>query len=144
MTGAVEDRARRAPGSAGFSLVEAMVATIIATIAVVGLAYSFGLGRSFINRFEVARAAMAVAQDRLDILHVTRRSADDFSPDSVHIRPFNHAGRETGVEQWTVAWYDDPATPTSDDLKKVTVTVRWTQGSLTDSISLSRLFLPTN
>ena len=34
----------------GFTLVEAIVATTIATIAVVGLAYSFGTGRALVNR----------------------------------------------------------------------------------------------
>src|SRR2546426_12733052 len=36
----------------GFSLIEAVVATVIAALAVVGLAHTFGLGRAFINRFE--------------------------------------------------------------------------------------------
>jgi Tfp pilus assembly protein PilV len=129
-------------GEAGFSLMEAIVATVIATVAVVGLAYTFGQGRALINRFEMARAALGVAQQRLELLHVEPRTSDAFSTDSLHVRPFVHAGRQAGFEEWAVSWYDDPSTPTANDLKKVTVIVRWTQGSLSDSVSLSRLFLP--
>jgi hypothetical protein len=118
-----------------------MVATVIATVAVIGLAYSFSLGRGFINRFEMARAGLATAQQRLELLHET--TDPTAMADSLHERPFNHGGREAGVESWTVAWYDDPGTPgSSQDLKLVTVTVRWSMGGLADSVRLSRLFLP--
>ena len=128
---------------AGFSLIEALAATVIATVAVVGLAYTFGLGRSFINRFEVARAALGIAQQRLELLHTEPLGSADFSEDSLHVRPFNHAGRELGTECWAVTWYDDPATPgMTHDLKRVTVTVRWMQGSVADSVIMSRLFYP--
>ena len=123
---------------------EALAATVIATIAVVGLAHTFGLGRAFINRFEVARAAMGVAQERLEKLHLTRRDSEDFSTDSLHVRPFEHAGREIGTEEWAVTWYDDPGTPNiTADMKKVTVTVRWGLGSLIDTVSVSHLFSPS-
>jgi hypothetical protein len=118
-----------------------MVATVIATVAVIGLAYSFALGRSFISRFEVARGALAVAQQRLELLH---GSADPTAmADSLHQRPFNHGGRQMGMEEWTVTWYDDPGTTTTtQDLKLVTVSVRWTMGSVSDTVRQSRLFLP--
>ena len=91
----------------------------------------------------MARAALGVAQQRLEILHVEHRDSIDFSTDSLHVRPFEHAGRQIGTEEWAVSWYDDPATPNMvDDLLRVTVTVRWNFGSLPDSVSLSRLFLP--
>lgn len=120
-----------------------MVAAVIAVLAVIGLAHTFGLGRAFINRFEVARAALGAAQERLELLQVTPRSSADFSPDSLHVRPFTHFGRQVGTEEWAVTWYDDPAMPGTNDLKRVTVTVRWIQGSLADSLSLSRLFQPS-
>jgi len=128
----------------GFSLIEAIASTIIATVAVVGLAHTFGLGRSFINRFEMARAALGAAQQRLEQLHPTVRTSVEFSTDSVHVRPFNHAGREAGTEEWTVSWYNDPdvSTAPSNDLKRVTVRVFWKQGTTTDTVALTRLFLP--
>jgi len=132
---------------AGFSLIEAIVATVIATIAVVGLAHTFGLGRSFINRFEVARAALGVAQQRLEILHTEPRTSDSFSMDSLglHIRPFNHGGREIGTEEWIVSWYNDPdpTTAPANDLKQVTVRVCWSHGTIADTVALTRLFLPS-
>lgn len=120
-----------------------MVAMIIAILAVVGLAYSFGLGRSFINRFEIARAALAVAQQRHESLFSLPRSATEFDADSIHVRPFSHGAREVGEERWQVTWYNDPSTTLrANDLKLVTVTVRWLQGSVPDSVNLSRLYLP--
>ena len=44
----------------GFSLMEAIVATAIAVIAVLGLAYSFGQGRAMIGRYEISRAAQRI------------------------------------------------------------------------------------
>ena len=121
-----------------------MVASVVATLALIGLAHTFGLGRSFINRFEVARAGLAVAQQRLELLGVGSRSTAGFTTDSLHVRPFVYGEREVGAEIWRVDWYDDRATPVvHDDLKRVTVIVRWTLGADTDSVSLSRLFLPS-
>ena len=117
-----------------------MVATVIATVAVLGLAYTFSLGRGFINRFEIARAALNAAESRLDQLH-DNLDSPDFSTDSTHVRPFNHAGREVGLEEWNVTWFDDPATFDSQDLKRVQVVVSWRLGGIPDTVRLSRLFL---
>jgi type II secretory pathway pseudopilin PulG len=125
----------------GFTLVEAMVATVLATVAVLGLAYTFSLGRGFINRYEIARSALTVAESRLDQLH-GNTSSSDFSTDSTHVRPFNHGGREIGLEEWTVVWFNDPATPNTQDLKRVTVIVSWTMGNQPDTVRLTRMFLP--
>lgn len=127
---------------AGFSLVEAIVATVIATIAVVGLAHTFGLGRSFINRFETARAALGVAQQRLEVLQAGSDPSSNLASGTLHFGPFNHGGHQIGTEEWVVSWYDDPATPDSTDLKRVTVRVFWSQGTISDTVALTRLFLP--
>lgn len=128
---------------AGFSLVEAIAATVIGTIAVIGLAYSFSLGRSFINRFEVARAGLGVAQQRLDLLRgIPKDSLGLLAGGSTHVRSFQHGGREVGTEEWTVSWFDDPATAGANDLKRVTVRVLWSRGSIADTVTLTRLFLP--
>ena len=127
---------------AGFSLMEAIVATVIATIAVVGLAHSFGLGRSFINRFETARAALGVAQKRLEIIHAGSDPLSNLATGILHLGPFEHGGHRVGSEEWNVTWYDDPATPDPRDLKLVTVRVFWSQGTISDTVTLTRLFLP--
>jgi hypothetical protein len=119
-----------------------MVAVVIAVLAAVGLAYSFGLGRSFINRFEIARAALGVAQQRLETLHTLPGAAAEFDTDSTHYREFYHGGAPAGLESWQVTWYNDPSTTRANDLKLITVTVSWRMGAVTDSVSLSRLFVP--
>ncbi len=126
----------------GFSLVEAIVATVIATIAVVGLAHSFGLGRSFINRYETARAALGVAQRRLETLHAGSDPTVNLATGIPHLAPFDHGGHRVGSEEWNVSWYDDPATTEPHDLKLVTVRVFWSQGTIPDTVTLTRLFLP--
>ena len=124
----------------GISLVEAIVASMVAAIAVLGLAHSFGLGRANINRFELARAAFAKAQARLEILHSDPKKCYEFAMDSLHVRPFNHAGREVGTETWRVSWQDDPLTPKENDLRLVTVKVGWTIAAVTDTVVMTRLF----
>ena len=123
---------------------EVVVAGVIAIIAALGLAYSFSVGRVQIDRFEVARAALAIAQQRMDSLSVLPASASAFSigmhPDPPI--PFNFEGSALGTEIWEVQWVNDPATKSYNDLKRVSVSVVWTQGTATDSVRLSRLFLP--
>jgi hypothetical protein len=130
---------------------EAMVGTLIAIVAVLGLAYSFGIGRGMIDRYRVARVALALAQRRMEVL-----SALPPGSDSLTIRnptgttygpnPFNVDGREVGAEEWTAEWYDDPLDrlAPSDlaphDLKLVTVRVIWRYESRPDTVLLSRLF----
>lgn len=118
-----------------------MVATVVATVAVLGLAYTFSLGRGFINRFEIARSALTVAESRLEQLHGDPDSPA-LSTDSTHVRPFNLGGREIGLEEWIVVWFNDPSIPGTQDLKQVTVIVSWSMSGQPDSVRLSRLFRP--
>jgi len=126
-----------------------IVATLIATIAVIGLAYTFSTGRGFINRFELARAAFAAAEGRLEALAVAPSGDPEMSitpPGSPHTAPFVVDGRVHGTESWTVVWRDMPvdgtggADPNPNDLKYVTVEVLYQQGTVRDTIRLSRLF----
>ena len=130
---------------------EVIAATVIATFAVVGLAYTFGLGRGFIDRYEVARAALAQAEGRLETLEV-HPSGDTLStPDEQHMSYFVVDGRVLGTERWVVRWVDDPADgtgqpgpdPNPRDLRRATVTVVFQMGSVEDSVQLSRLLPPT-
>lgn len=130
----------------GFSLIEVIVATVIAALAVIGLAHTFGLGRTFIQRFEVARVALGEVQLRLETL-ATRPSSDpDLAPGYHGPLPFVVHGVTVGEEGWNVVWVDDPADgtgaadPDPHDLKRVTVTVTWTVGAVGDSLQLSRVF----
>lgn len=129
-------------GERGLSLVEAVVATVITVIAVLGLAHTFGMGRGFIERFAIGRHALAVAQARMDALGVQPAST---SPDltlGVHPAlplPFNHGGQQVGTEHWRVTPYPDPS---AFGIKEVTVVVAWTQGTEQDSIRITRLVIP--
>jgi Tfp pilus assembly protein PilV len=130
---------------AGFSLMEAIVATLIATIAVIGLAYTFGLGRSFIDRFEVSRAALAAAQARVEALVAAPASSSDLAT-GAHNEDFVVNGLDLGEIHWVVGYWDDPADglgaadPNPNDLKIVTVEVSYRQGSAADTLRLSKLF----
>ncbi len=139
----------RPHGQGGFSLIEVMVAAVIAVIAVLGLAYTFSAGRGLIDRYAAARDALEAAERRLDVLAM-QALKDPAAPDlsaGAHgpvAHTLNH--NQTGSESWTVAWVDDPVDngagdPDPNDYKRVTVEVRWMQGGLQDRIRLSRNYL---
>lgn len=131
----------------GLGLAEVIVATVLATVAVLGLAYSFGTGRGLINRFEVARAAVAVAQSRLEVLSAIRDPNDlalaiPVNADSTtYTAPFVYQGSNVGTESWTIAWYHDPADPQPGHhtLKRVTEHVTWYAAGAGDAVDLARL-----
>jgi hypothetical protein len=136
-------RGERLQDESGFSIMEAMVATVIAVIAVIGLAHSFGLGRAFVDKFEIGRMAMSVATARREALSVLPSTAPDFAIGNHPAAPlpFNLEGAPIGTETWRVSWFDDPVTPgTTTDLRRVTVVVAWGQGIDADSVSMTRLF----
>jgi len=123
---------------------EAVVATVVSVIAVLGLAHTFGIGRGFIERFSIGRNALGVAQARMEALCVLPASTAPELATGVHAAiPFLHLGQPLGTEQWRVQWFDDPATSaTSLDLKQITVVVTWKQGIDQDSLKLTRLVIP--
>ena len=129
---------RAVPWERGFSLMEVLVALAISVIAVVGLAYSFGMGRAFINRFEVARAALGAAQDQMETLAVLSPS-DALLAVGPHSRPFLLGSDVVGTVAWNVTLVGASGYP-GTDLKQVSVMVSWTQGTMADTIHLSRLF----
>ncbi len=59
----------------GISLTEALTAATLSVIAVIGLAYSFGVGRSLVDRYEIARAALGEAQTQLESMSLWSRTA---------------------------------------------------------------------
>ena len=131
----------------GISLVESVVGMVITVITVVGLAHLFGNGRALINHSEVARAAYAVAQQRLELLARTATAGDltvGTHPDT--LLPFVYEGASMGSENWVVAWFDDPLDGqgagdlSPNDVKRVTVTVAWSQGSASDTVRVTRFF----
>lgn len=126
----------------GFSLIEALTATVIAVIAVLGLAYTFSVGRGQVNRYEVARAALGEAEGRMEqLLFVAdaRPASDSLVPGyRSPVAAFTYAGATLGTAWWHVDAYDDPVLPQSSDLRRLVVCVRWNT-SVPDSIQLSQL-----
>lgn len=132
----------------GFSLMEVVVAMVIAVIAVLGLAHSFAAGRSLIDRYETARAALAYAEGRVETMAgLSVPGHDPGNPDlntGWHGPVTVNLGNRTGSEKWFVEWKDDPVDKLApldsdpDDYKRVTMYIMWTQGANTDTVSLSR------
>lgn len=129
-------------GQQGFSLIEALTATVIAVIAVLGLAYTFSVGRGQVNRFEVARAALGEAEGRMETLLLvadTRPASDSLAPGyRSPLSAFRYAGATLGETWWHVAPYDDPDLPDNPDLRRLVVCVRWNT-SVADSVELRQL-----
>jgi len=127
----------------GFSLMEALTGATISVIAVLGLAYSFGVGRGLVNRYEVARAALGEAQSQLESLRLLRPGDPTLAFGYVSPpTPFRYEGATLGNSNWRVLAYDEPSLPGTRNLKRVVVTVRWQQDARTDSVSLERLWRP--
>ncbi len=126
----------------GVGLVEVIVATVVAVIAILALAYSFGTGRGLINRFEIARMALAAAQSRMEWLAAQPATAPELVVGFTHApSPVTIGGRGAAFESWSVQAYDDPANGLGQtDLKQVTVTVSWGRGGPPESVRLTRLF----
>jgi len=122
-----------------------MAGTIVATLAVLGLAYSFGVGRGLIDRYQVARSAMGRAQLVVDSL-VTQAPASLVDGN----QPFWVEDLQAGTTRWTVSWVDDPvdrlassspSDPNPNDMKRITVEVIWSLGGSTDTLRMSRMVL---
>jgi hypothetical protein len=127
----------------GFSLMEAVMGATISVIAVMGLAYSFGVGRGLVNRYEVARAALGEAQSELEALQLVPRIDPTMAIGYVSPpTPFIYEGTTLGSSSWRVLPYDDPNLPGPVNLKRVIVTVQWTRDAQMDSLSLERFWQP--
>ena len=119
------------------------MAATISVIAVLGLAYSFGVGRGLVNRYEVARAALGEAQSQLEALQLVSRGDPSMTIGYVSPpTPFRYQGATLGTSSWQVLAYDDPTLPGPANLKRVVMTVRWTRDAQSDSVSLERLWQP--
>lgn len=126
----------------GISLMEAMAAATISVIAVLGLAYSFGVGKGQVDRYEIARAALGEAQSQLEALTVLPAADATMALGYVApLTPFRYEGAALGTLNWRVLPYDEPHLPGTVDLKRVVLTVRWRQNAGMDSLSLERLWL---
>jgi hypothetical protein len=124
---------------------EVIVASVIAVIAVLGLAHSFGVGRALINRFEVARDALGLAQRRMESLSVLPVGAPELAVGNHGPYARTLGTGLVAAERWSVTWVDDsvdnsPSDPDPNDYKRLVLTVGWSQAGVADSIQLERVF----
>jgi hypothetical protein len=139
-------RAHSPGGERGVGLMEVIVATIVAVIAILALAYTFGTGRGLVDRYEAARVALAAAQRRMEMLSAAPAGSADLQlgrHPNAGTYPVQVDGATVAAEAWTVVAYDDPADGTAAgdvDLKRVTVTVAWGRQGPNERIVLTRLF----
>jgi hypothetical protein len=131
-------RRDRRGAEAGFSIVEAVVATAIATIAGIGIAYSLSTARALIDRYETARTALGAAQGRLERVVAAPngspwRASGDHGPLDVVID-----GRTVARERWSILPFEDPL-PGSSGVRRLTVVVEWAQGGAAESVTLTTL-----
>lgn len=126
----------------GLGLFEVIAGTVVATLAVLGLAYTFGVGRGLIDRYEVARCAIGEAQHVVDSLSLVRPANL-----AAGNRRFEVAGVTAGATHWTVTPVDDPLDgtaastppdPSPVDLYKLTIEVDWGTGVMADRLQISR------
>ncbi len=133
-------------GERGVGLMEIIVATFIAVIAVVGLAYTIGTGRGLVSRYELARMGLAEAQRKMEELSALRPGDPQLAIPAgrtwaTYSEPFLIRGVPGGSTSWTVEWATDPADsfPGGHSLRHVTVRTSWGAG-MRDSVSLDRMF----
>ncbi len=124
----------------GVGLMEIIVATVIAVIAVVALAYAFGTGRGLVDRYAAARLSLGAAQRRMELLSALPPDSPELSVGVHGPLEVRLEGQALARETWRVVPYDDDAdTAPGTDLKLVTVMVAWGSGAA-DSLNLHRLF----
>ncbi len=123
---------------AGFTLMEAIVATLVSVIAISGLAWSFGQGRAMITAYELERVADATAQASMEWL-------GSIDPGDANLAIGAHAGvpfvfqNETiGQTGWRVD-LADPSIPGHVGVHRLSVVVRWTFGGEVDSLVYDRM-----
>jgi hypothetical protein len=120
---------------------EAIVATVIAVLAVIALAYSFGYGRSFINGFEVRRVAEGAAQACMDSLGTLPDSAAGLALGTHPATPLPFAcnGRVVGTVSWRVSNPSDVPATVAGALRELKVAVAWMQENMRDSVVYTRV-----
>jgi general secretion pathway protein I len=122
--------------TAGFTLIEVLVALAIVGLAVGATAFVLGNGLMGHETAADAEAALAVAEERLALAGATPH-------------PGANSGTEDGRFAWrtTVAAYDDSADKTADApttlprLYRIAVTVAWRDGRRDREVALSTLRL---
>ncbi|MBI1797095.1 MAG: prepilin-type N-terminal cleavage/methylation domain-containing protein [Candidatus Eisenbacteria bacterium] len=126
----------------GFTLTEVVVASVMAAIAVIGLAHAFAMGRGNLNRYQTARSGLALAQGKLETLSSLAIPGHD--PGNADLQVGTHTttvtlGNVTAIESWDISTVDDPANGPGADYTRATVRVIWSTSGMPDTVSVSRI-----
>lgn len=129
---------RRRSAEAGFSIIEAIVATIIATVAGIGIAYSFSTGRALVDRYDTARVALGAAQARMESIRSAAPGSSLRAPGEHGPVPVVLDGDARASERWSITLFDD-VRPGYGDVYQLTVTVSWGDGLEAETVTLRSL-----
>ena len=126
----------------GTTIIEAMIAMLIATIVMLGGLNFFYGGEYFINRTKNRRIALVIVENRMELSHNFPYSvlADSLNENNTQVS----MGDILGLRTTTVNSIDDGIDglgasdwdSNTDDYKKITVSFQWT-GKSTQTITLS-------
>jgi len=115
----------------GTSLVEALVATVVAVVAALAMVFALVSGSTAIRSMRIERGASFVAQKQMETL-LSKPTSDasltigDHGPQTATL-PY-----VSGQTTWNVSWMDDALDGTGgsdsnpQDYKKLVVTISWT------------------
>ena len=130
--------------SRAFSLIEALVATLVLGISFVSLFAAFSTGFAAVEVSRENLRATQVLLEKLETIRLyswTQINQSGFIP-STFTAPFNPATNATGGFTFggTVTITNSPVSEAySDDLKLVTVQVNWTSARITRKATMSTL-----
>ena len=126
----------------GTTIIEAMIAMLIAAIVMLGGLNFFYGGEYFINRTKNRRIALVIVENRMELSHNFPYSvlADSLNENNTQVS----MGDILGLRTTTVNSIDDgidglggsDSDGDTDDYKKITVSFQWT-GKSTQTITLS-------
>ncbi|MDA3871697.1 MAG: hypothetical protein PF551_05025 [Candidatus Marinimicrobia bacterium] len=124
----------------GTTIIEAMIAMLIAAIVMLGGLNFFYGGEYFINRIKNKRTALVIVENRMELAHNFPYSvlADSLNENNTQVP----MGDILGLRTTTVNSIDDgidslgASDLDSNDYKKMTVSFQWT-GKSTQTITLS-------
>jgi Tfp pilus assembly protein PilV len=124
----------------GTTIIEAMIAMLIAAIVMLGGLNFFYGGEYFINRIKNKRTALVIVENRMELAHNFPYSvlADSLNENNTQVS----MGDILGLRTTTVNSIDDgidslgASDLDSNDYKKMTVSFQWT-GKSTQTITLS-------
>lgn len=121
----MKTRRPRRPGTAGFTMVEVMIAVLLTAIAMVGLIALYNSETRASGTSRHAMEATVLAQDQLERLRTEPVVAGTLSQANI-----NETNTGTGI--FTRSWTVTPAASWTD----LTVTVSWTEDAITRTVAV--------